>query len=118
MLVLINWITAAVGPWLWAAPLFDVLPFDPPKLLHPRIASATVNEFVITFVSVPSAPHVLPLPVVVASQVSTRFLRQRRLACSRRRTALQTLCHQFVQTDADTQWAGLFAGGEQKGAIF
>lgn len=51
LLVIINWITAAVGPWLWAAPAFDVLPFDPPKWLHPRIASATVNEFVITFVS-------------------------------------------------------------------
>mmetsp|Transcript_16607 Transcript_16607/g.49684 ORF Transcript_16607/g.49684 Transcript_16607/m.49684 type:complete len:406 (-) Transcript_16607:348-1565(-) len=50
LLVIINWITAAVGPWLWAAPAFDVLPFDPPKWLHPRIASATVNEFVITFV--------------------------------------------------------------------
>ncbi len=61
LLVIINWITAAVGPWLWAAPLFDVLPFQPPAWLHPRVASATVNEFIITFVSAfPSLPPALP----------------------------------------------------------
>lgn len=50
MLVAINWITAAVGPWLWATKVRDALHMTPPSRLHPRIANVTVNEAIIAFV--------------------------------------------------------------------
>lgn len=50
MLVAINWITAAVGPWLWASKVRDVLHVTPPAWLHPRVANATINEATIAFV--------------------------------------------------------------------
>ena len=54
LLVLLNWLTAAVGPWLWASKIWDLLwdfaRIKPPAWLHPRLAEATVNEFIIVFV--------------------------------------------------------------------
>ena len=51
LLVVINWVTAAVGPWLWASRVQDVLHLTPPAWLPHRIAQATVNETIIAFVS-------------------------------------------------------------------
>jgi hypothetical protein len=51
LLVVINWVTAAVGPWLWASRVQDVLHLTPPSWLPQRVAQATVNETIIAFVS-------------------------------------------------------------------
>jgi hypothetical protein len=51
LLVVINWVTAAVGPWLWASKVRDILHVTPPSWLPQRIAEATVNETIIAFVS-------------------------------------------------------------------
>jgi ethanolaminephosphotransferase len=50
LLIVINWVTAAIGPWLWASKIRDILHVTPPSWLHPRLAEATVNEAVVTFV--------------------------------------------------------------------
>jgi hypothetical protein len=50
LLVVINWVTAAVGPWLWASRVQDVLHLTPPSWLPQRVAQATVNETIIAFV--------------------------------------------------------------------
>jgi hypothetical protein len=51
LLVVINWITAAVGPWLWASKVRDILHVKLPSWLPQRVAEATVNETIIAFVS-------------------------------------------------------------------
>lgn len=71
LLVLINWVTAAVGPWLWAAPLAKVLHVTPPAWLPHAVAHATVNQFIVAFVCTFGAQQLSGqiYRVIVASQM-------------------------------------------------
>lgn len=71
LLVLINWITAAVGPWLWTSQLFEVLHMSPPQWLPHSVAHATVNQFIVAFVATFGTEQLMGqiYRVVVANQM-------------------------------------------------
>ena len=48
LLVIIHSLTGVVGPWLWRARAFDILPLASPAWLPARLQQATVNEIIIT----------------------------------------------------------------------